>query len=350
MKLGLVLATASLAVLTASSVARAESSAARVRVDAPADCATTSTFWRALADRTDRLRASDGGEAAATIDVVIKRQGTRVRGELRVARAGERPSTRSLGGASCAEVADGLSLVAALAFDPGAKLDRASPAEPAREEPARAEGPSETETPEATPSSKPATPSSKPAAERPQPRADVSSVTTHWGATVFGGGLGTAAPEVSFVGGGSLDLEIDRPGAWAPLFRVGAMVGRGSTETEGALGAALAWTFARASVCPLRVALGGGVALRPCASFDAGVMSADAPNVKSARGSSRPWVAPGLEALVRWTLARPLFVEGRLGAGVPLVRDELVIDPTLSLYRAPVVVPWAHAGLGVSFP
>ena len=127
MKLRLAIVAAFVAVLAPTSVARAaeaEVRPARVRVDADADCATASTFWRALSDRTDRLRAPAGEESAATIDVVIKRQGTRVRGELRVARAGERPTSRSLGGASCAEVTDGLSLVAALAFDPGARADR----------------------------------------------------------------------------------------------------------------------------------------------------------------------------------------------------------------------------------
>lgn len=354
-KLGLVLATASLAVLTASPVAGAEpavgdrdarsASAARVRVDAPDDCATTATFWRALSERTDRLRVSDGNENAATIDVVIKRQGARVRGELRLARAGERPSTRSLGGASCAEVTDGLSLVAALAFDPGAKMERARAAE-------EAEGENEREgVEEKARASEERAVAAEPAADRPLARTTRSEglpTFARWGATAFGGGLGTGAPDLSFVAGGSFDLEIDRSQMLSPLFRLGAMYGEGSTE--GALGAPLSWTFARAAVCPLRLALGGGVALRPCAILDAGVMSAEAPNVKNARGTARPWLAPGLEALVRWTLARPLFVEGRLGAGVPLVRDELAVDPTLTLYRAPMVVPWAHAGVGVSFP
>lgn len=332
---------------------------ARVRVDAPADCATTASFWSALARRTDRLRAAEPSEAsdAAMIDVTIRRDDARysVRGELHVARAGERASTRKIGGASCSEVTDGLSLVAALAFDPAARIDRTADPTPPASTANDAPPPPAPPAPPSAPSSPPAddekgAPSPRSAPAEPSEAPDASPFSSSWRIGLGGsmGALAVAAPGASLAYGGFADLEKDRAG-FAPSFRLGVVHAEGTADSS-TVHADLAWTLARASVCPARADLSRTVRARPCLSLDAGALSADPRGATTSQPRTRPWVAPGLAMRILWEPARFLFIEGQLSAAVPLVRDELVIDPSLSLYRAPVLVGSGEIAAGVRFP
>ena len=100
--------------------------AVRVHVEAPGACATDDGFWRELSARTSRLeRATKGG---ASLDVrVTKPASGGARGVLRVERGGA-TTERTLDGATCDEVVRGLSLIAALAFDPNATAPAPEPA------------------------------------------------------------------------------------------------------------------------------------------------------------------------------------------------------------------------------
>lgn len=342
------------AALASARTARADGpTPARVRVDAPADCVTEPSFWSALARRTDRLRAAEASDAeAATIDVTIRRAGPRVRGELRVARAGERPSTRSLGGVSCGEVTDGLSLVAALAFDPAAKLD------PGAEAPAGADEAPPPPPPPA-PSGAPESPSAEPAAAAAPRRIDRAPAAEtrpeatqgpRWRFAAGGtaGALAVAAPGATLAYGGFVEVEVDRAG-FAPALRLGIAHAEGTADADTAH-ADLAWTFARVAACPFRLDASNAISVRPCVTLDAGALRAEPRGAKSLQPRGRPWVAPGAAARIAWAPVRAAFVEGQLGVAAPLVRDELVIDPSLTLYRAPAVAASAEIGAGVRFP
>src|SRR5690606_17744227 len=111
-----------------------------------------------------------------------------------------------------------------------------------------------------------------------------------------------------------------------------------------AAGVDLGWTVARASFCPVRVALGAALAVRPCAGIDAGVLSASARGVDRARDRTRAWIAPSAAVAVTWSFTRAAFLELGARAAVPLVKDDIVVDPSLSLYRAPLVSPAAEIG------
>jgi hypothetical protein len=272
---------------------------ARVRVEAPTDCASPSSFWSAVERHTDRLRPGTD-DRAATIDVTVRRSNGGVVGDLRVARAGEAPWQRRLSGATCTEVMDGLGLVAALAFDPAAKADATprAPAPIATTEPApasAASAPPVSKSPSAPPETR------APATPREEPARTIES-TGGWR-----GGLGGLVGPLALGAGATLgygafvDVEHDRAGL-APSLRLGVVHVEGYAG-ESAARAALAWTVGRASVCPLRAQLGTSLHLRPCVGLDAGVVLASARGVDRPRDTSRPWVAPVLAGRVMWSPA-----------------------------------------------
>lgn len=390
--------TASLVALSPDASA-AETLAARVKVDAPADCASVASFWAAIARHTDRLREGDG---AATIDVTLRASEARVTGTLHVAREREAPWQRRLVGASCAEVTDALAMITALAFDPSATTRPAplpapapatatpaatstaapaatSTATPTPTPPGASPSPTPSPTPTAaaaptapatttpTPTATPTqtapaasptptptpTPTAPPPAAAPPPAETPSpppSPTARWRLAVGGavGPLGLAASTATLGYAGFAELGRES-GTVAPSLRLGVRYAEDSA-TIGAVGVALSWTVAHSSVCPLRASLGGGVTLRPCAGIDVGVVGATPRGLVTATGTSRAWVAPLVAGRVSWSVLQLVFLEGELGLSVPLTRDEFAADPSVSLYRAPALVPMASLGAGVRFP
>jgi len=337
----------------------------RVRVAAPGGCATESSFRDALSLRTDRLVSSDARDARAPrIEVTVRAAGKRgsaaseaVVGELRIVRAGAPSETRRLRAASCAELVEGLSLVAALAFDPAAKAPAPPPEAPAEAEPAP-DGPSTS--PGADPAPSPlgslvgapvrdAAPSVPPAVSPSAPGRWHGSVA----ASVGGRAPGDPGPAIAW--GGFVELAREG-GLVSPSFRLGGAHSRVSTIAQPSLGAAaaassvgadLAWTVVRASACPLRFAIARGVAMRPCVEVDSGVLAASATGVARGATQTLPWVAPGLAARAVFTPSPRFFFELQAALVAPVVRDELVVEPSVGIYRAPAVVPSADLAAGV---
>ncbi len=306
--------------------------ALRVRVAAPDDCASRETFWSAVTRHTSRVSlalAADG----ALVELAIRREDeAHVVGVLDVTPQGEAPWQRRLVGGSCAEVTDGLALVTALAFDPNAvAIPAAAPPAP---EPAVA----------------PMVLTAGDAAAREAPVAPVPGPEARWRGAVLASigplALGTSGPVVGYAISG--ELERDRAGL-APSLRLSLTHAEGSTALFGA-GAELAWTTGRASVCPLRADLARSVSLRPCAGLEVGVLVASPVGLVSGSAATRAWVTPALLGRLRWLVVSSLFVEGEVGLATPLVRDEIAADPSLTLYRAPALVPLASLSLGVRFP
>jgi hypothetical protein len=307
----------------------AEPIPASVRVDAPSSCATRASFWAALARRTDRLRDAQAGEDAAAIEVVIHADaasGTPT-GELRIVR-GEVTSSRVLTAASCEDLTQGMSLVAALAFDPTARLDPSS-------------------SPAPSPSPLPATAIDEPVAPRPPL---VTPPPVRFGAGLSGGGstltnaVGTPALGVF------LDARWER--GLGTLVRVG-FTRASSSVAAGSVEADLTFYVGRLSICPVRLPLDerATVSLLPCFGVDGGVLSPKAiRGITRAFDRDRAWLAPSAGAALEVLPVRPLFLEGRAAAVFPLIRDELTVNPTVQLYTAPVVALSVELSAGVRFP
>lgn len=320
--------------------------AARLHVDAPGSCASEDAFWRATARRTERLRRVDAGGDVA-LDVVMRPSERGASGDVRITRGGRTFAQRKVTGASCDEVTQALSLVVALAFDPAARVDL--PPEPAHDDAPPAPAPAP-----ATAAAAPAPAIIAPlAAPRPAERPDVDRAPhPRWRFGIAGHAtaLGVAAPGATLGYGGFVDLERDAAGL-SPSFRAGLLRSDGSVASSSpGIGADITWTLARASVCPFRVDLVRSVSLRPCAGVDAGSMAAHPTGLAAGRDRARPWVAASAAVRLAWSPVRAAFVEAEAGAAAPFVRDELAVDPTVSLYRAPSLVGAAQFAAGVRFP
>lgn len=170
-----------------------------------------------------------------------------------------------------------------------------------------------------------------------------------------GVGVSTIGREATLVFGAALDVGLER-GLFS-LFRFGftrtsAAVAR--TTARGTVETDLAWTLARASACPLRVPLAGSrrLAFAPCGGVGVGVLSASAAGTALARSEdrSRAFVAAELAGRLEAEPFGGFFVGVEVAAGFPFIRDEIAVDPTLEVYRAPPVVVNGEIGAGVRFP
>lgn len=334
----------------------AEPSAQRVNisvsVDAPRDCATDAMFWSALSRRTDRLvRASAStstSEASAMIDVVLTRSKATTTGVLRIVRSGRASEPRRVVAKSCSEVVDGLSLVAALAFDPAAKLDAISDDEGSD---SKTPGKSPIDAAVDPPPSPEPLRSSSPSLSSTDPddRAFPIGEPHRWafGIGAAGGGVLVGDPGATVTLGGFGEISSERPGL-SPSIRLGAVYSAVHADNAN-VRAALTWTVGRASVCPVRLDLVRGLSLRPCAGVEGGILAASTRSVATTRDRSRPWLAPTAAARLVYVPSSPLFFELEVAVAAPLVRDEIVVDPSLSVYRAPVLVPSGQIAAGVRF-
>lgn len=321
---------------------------ALVRVQAPESCATSETFGRAIARRTERLRIVGSHHADVTLDVVLRTGDGGAAGNVQIARDGRIFAERRLAGASCDEVTQGLSLIVALAFDPAAKID--VPEEPT-ETVALVEG---SRAKSAMAASAPETRTSAPGADAEQPATETSK-RPRWRFGIGGAGtvLGVAAPRAVFGYGGFVDLERDalasRGLSVSPSARAAVLRAEGSAASAG-VDAEMAWMLARGSVCPVRLVLASSLALRPCAGIDIGAMTARASRVVRPTERARLWMGGAASLRLAWSPVPAAVLEIEGGASAPFVRDELAVDPNVALYRTPAVVPTGQFAAALHFP
>jgi len=139
-------------------------------VESPDGCADAPSFFGAVQQRTRRICAPDGAGQERHFRVRITRTGTLYEGTLSVADRSGEGSERRVSGATCQEVVDALSVIAALAIDPEARVLSSSvgrfPLEEAKPDAFLSTPEShEQEVPEAPP----------PPKEPPRPRAETAS-------------------------------------------------------------------------------------------------------------------------------------------------------------------------------
>ena len=293
----------------------------KVAVDASPSCVDQEAFTRALARHSDAIAVGDGD--SGTIELRM-REGDEVEGVVRVTALGRAPWQRVIRGRSCDEVTDALALVVAMSFD---------------------------EEPPPPPRMLPPPPVTSPNDVPDRVVAPAPAAPSRWhGAIGAGMGpllLGEAALSLSY--GGFGELELDRNGLVSPSFRLGITHAESSVDVGGR-GAALVWTTGKADVCPLRREFTEGFGFRSCVALDLGVLSATPRGLGNPHEENRPWASTSITGRFRLVPERLFFVEGELGVTIPIVRDELAADPSLTLYRAPPVAPLAAVYAGIRIP
>lgn len=243
-------------------------------------------------------------------------------------------SGRTIVGRSCAEVADALAVVVAIAAMPAASAPADAPALPSEARPG--------------PSSEPALP---PAADVVAPlpvdadrRIAPSRPDTTRGdlvvageAVVIAGALGKAAPAAGVLLAwrrGALRLEVGA--TYVPP----VTVERTDLLASGTFELALA--AAGACWMPSLGRWSAGV----CTHVDGGRISARGSGVGVAPlREARPWVAARAGAVAAWRIAAPLALRAEVAAVVPVTRDDFVIANVGTVEATPAVA--LRTGLGV---
>lgn len=293
-----------------------------VRVEAEGACADAARFEGAVRARSARVRIRP--DAVDRVSLRTRETPEGAEGELEVVRDGS-PVVRRVAGARCDEVVSGLAFVAALAFDPDARVQE----------------------PDA-PTLPPATPAA-PAVDTARAPRDART------------GGARLRPEV-VARAHATGLGFDGPGLGAAL-EVGVRLGRGEAPATARLGGTV--TVGGSEVAPARAdarllaarlelctpGLGAlGLALHACAAGLVGSLRVAAAGVAEAVSGARAFGAVEAALRVGAPLTRWLTVELSPGVLVPLVRDRYLVERLGLLYRAPVAAPALSLGVGGHFP
>lgn len=351
------------AVLAWSSSARAgDTTPVRLAIEVPEGCSNVRSFYDAVRARTDRIHLTTRPREGLELRVTVVRIQTRYRGELRVVDLDGARTTRLVEGASCEEVVRALSLTAALVVDqlvppvsepavpPGRTEPGAvSPAQPSptapRTQPAPAPAPAIA--PEAAPKSPPEAkpkPETKPepeddrddANEREDERDDddyvylVESPSRRYPFEIDAGAQALVgeiiSPRVSV--GGAVFASFTQP--IAPPFSpsVGLAIAHVPAEfAQGGGDLSVRWTAAVLTLCPVRLQLGAGVAIQPCAVGMGGWVEARGKTSDNPVSASRSWWSAGGLGRMSAGIGGSAALRLELGLSVPLVRRRFITTP-----------------------
>jgi hypothetical protein len=306
--------------------ARAETARFTVGYTADPSCPSEAVFVEEITARTNRARLSSSDEEA-THEVVVQVQELPARSEgrieIRKAGASDPEIARTIDGQSCAEVVSAFGLVAALHFDPQARIIAPPPVVVVRPRPVKPLPPVR---PAASPEAKP------------------------WGVGV-GATVGGTAGMFPFVHpGGSVFLEVEKPGTAS--IRLALEYGIPMEGSVTGRSARLDWLAGRLLGCPIELTPVEPLAIGPCAGIEAGRIGGEGiegAGVVAPESGQWPWVAGVVGAQARLSVGR---VVPRLEGGllVPFFRHRFVFeDPRIELHQVAPVVGFVQLGIGLRF-
>jgi hypothetical protein len=296
----------------------------RIAFEAPSDCSSADAFYAGVRARTERVRLASTGESATELQVRLSQSSTGAHGELRMLGESGESDTRKVDGGSCEEIVEALSLTAALALDPAARVSPmpASPAEPAKPKP-------------------PAPPPSPPP---PPPPKEPSSLGLELGAKVL---VSEVVSPFKNVGGElSARVRFRGEGSAEPSMGVALVRLQNDLFTEPKR-ASIRYTAVALTACPARWSVGGVVTLEPCALLLAGWLGA--------AGKGNTYNSSVLRSLYSaggsLTLGVPLDAFSLELSGaftLPLVRRRFIAGASsTTVGETPAISP--VAGLGVRY-
>jgi hypothetical protein len=296
-------------------------------------CPTADAFLARLRERGVEGRIAGVGDR---VDFVVTLGGSAEGHAGRLERQTDAGTVavRELSAPTCAEVAEGIALGLALAFDPrSATSSTPAPAPAVGEPPPAAVVP-------------PPVPAPSVGRDRPpQPAPAPASASHAWAAGAHASVVTGVAPGALIGGALFVERAWRRPGVVSPSLRLG--VGGLLSSSEVPAGdVAVRVGALRLEGCPLELSL-GPAALRPCASAEAGVLSAEGSGPKGL-AETRFWGAGAAHARFSWAPVPALAVEAQLGVVVPFSRYSLErADPPEVLHRADIVA--VAAGIGAAY-
>ncbi len=290
-------------------------------------CATADELIQRIEARLPRLKLERRRDAA--VQIRILEVGAKVRAELVILLEDKEELTRSIEASDCKSALETISFIAAVALDPGAErplmirdvaeYEKPTPLSPANE-------PDRTEGSAITP-------------------ADL--LKAEWRVGVTGSATWGPAPSALFGGELYVSQSQSHGGLWAPGFRVSAGYARRGGFQENA-GRALFELFdGSLDLCPSQWG-GRSARLQVCGAANAGVLRATGSETFQANQAIRPWAALGAALNLGYSPTEPLWIDGRFGAVVPLIRDEFLFDDS-AFHRVWPVSLSASLGVALRF-
>lgn len=321
-------------------VAFAEDRSERIRLEyAGVDtCPSKETFEALVRGRTSRALFVDDDGDGRVFDVRLT-AGTSPKGRVVVRRGNVFEGTRDVRAETCADVADALALVVALAIDPMAR------AVPVASPPPSTPAPSAVEPEPVAPSPVVTTPTvvEMPIAPSKVDARKGGAFSLGTDVAIVTGAAPTTLVGVSpFVGG---QWPIGSMAASAHLGFVHARTGEVSVPGGAA---AFTWNVGQLDGC-LTPWPAARARLSGCARMQAGVLDASGLQIASPKSESSAWfaVGPGLRA--EWSIIGPLFVDARLAMMFHVMADRFYFLPDTTAYRVPVLGVDGALGAGVTF-
>jgi hypothetical protein len=296
----------------------------RLTYSAPPECPDEADFVGRTHAMSARFRAATPAEAARVFEVRLD-GGIPSTGRITIRGADQViVGTRSVEGDTCADVAEAIALVIALAVDP-----RAS-----RETEAGRVVEAELPLPSVPPALGRDFRDSR--SQRAFAGADLAVVSGVGPTALF-----AASPFVGWRAHGSFPFD---PSVRLAFLRAGT----GSFQAPEHASASLTLTVGRLDACPatVRHAFIRGTA---CVRVEAGALEAAGANIADARSTVRPWLAAGPVARAEVVPIAPLFVDVEAGALFRIYNDRFALAPDIPLYEVPVVGFFMGAGAGVDF-
>lgn len=303
-----------------------------VTYTAPPRCPSAASFLATLHSLPPTRRDA---APVRSVRVRLDEDGARFRGELQVEEHDGVISTRVIAGAACDELAETLLFLAALAMG-------LSVAEPPKLAPS---GPEATPPPVRT-SAPPVRTSAPPRTKPPPPRSP-------WG--LFAGVSLTALPMIGPSLRGALEpfvaVEFGRARFVAPELRV-SLTHATSGTLDGSVGlATLRLDAATLEACPVRLAVTGGMRVRPCLAFQAGVIEGRGygAGLIDPHAEDRPWLSLAFPLRAEWLVASVIELGAQVTPLVPLLVHRFYFGPDTPVYELPAVGLSAGVSLAVRF-
>jgi hypothetical protein len=299
----------------------------RIVFEAPSDCSSMDAFYAGVRARTERVRLAAPDESATELQVRLSQSGSGAHGELRMLGERGETDTRKVDGGSCEEIVEALSLTAALALDPAARItpEKTPPAEAVKPKP-----------PEPAP----------PVPPRPPPLEEPTSLGLELGAKVMVSEVVSPFTNV----GGELSARLRLRGEHSVEPSIGvAFVRLQNDFFRVPRQASIRYTAVAVSACPARWFVRDIVSLSPCAIFLAGWLGA--------AGKGNTYNSSVIRSLYgaggSLTLAVPFdaFALELSGAfTLPLVRRRFVAGVSSSLVgETPSISPFGALGVSYAF-
>lgn len=320
-------------ILLATPARGTEDAPTRLSLDVHAACTDEADFWRRVRARTHRLVAGEG-EGVIAVAIAIEASGARTTGTLRVLSDGEPvQALRRVEGASCEDVADALSLIFALTFDPDALTTEPTGQGEERSAPeiAMPDPQPEGHTPEIAKSMRrDIVREALPSRNRWRTMAGARATVAAIDGPPLGGGV--------FVEGAS--------GTVRPIALRLEVTMLETTVTAGERSARYRWFVAVPEVCPFRLR-SGPLTLLPCVGVAMGALVAS-PGIRTPNDRTflRPWVAPRALARGRLALAAHVGLEVDVALDAAVVRNAYEFGSD-RVYRIPFMFPTASIGVVV---